>query len=325
MTAVSCRSATLSARVPHAPALSSSGTRIPLPPSLSMSRLSPRFHPPRLSPLARVRASRRASPPARSAVAGPRPPAPSRPTLYDVPVSNNGARVRLLMYWKGLDMLVDVVDPGAIGGIKSEAYLALNPQGKMPTAHLPSDLALPESEVIAQYLLHAFEQTGPKLIPEDPEVRAIAALATRIHDQYLAPIQGCMYRGPMDVEARADGISQIAKQMDVLESVAALTKNDGPFLAGAERSFADAALFPTWVFIEYILPKHFGWRDAFEGRPNLSAWFDAMRADDAAARVYDEVRGGLEAWEESGRWAKVGVEEHVKDDRFEWAPKGSGI
>jgi hypothetical protein len=37
--------------------------------------------------------------------------------------------------------------------------------------------------------------------------------------------------------------------------------------------------------------------------------------------VYDEVRGGLEAWEESGRWAKVGVEEHVKDDRFEWAPK----
>jgi hypothetical protein len=31
-------------------------------------------------------------------------------------------------------------------------------------------------------------------------MRAVAALATRIHDVYIVPTQGCMYRGPMDVK-----------------------------------------------------------------------------------------------------------------------------
>ena len=31
---------------------------------------------------------------------------------------------------------------------------------------------------------------GPQLVPEDPETRAIAALATRVHDTYIVPIQG---------------------------------------------------------------------------------------------------------------------------------------
>ena len=79
--------------------------------------------------------------------------ASSKPTLYDVPVSNNGARVRLLLYWKGLESSFRVENPSALGGLKSEAYLALNPQGKMPLLVVPSDdaddsLAIPESEVI---------------------------------------------------------------------------------------------------------------------------------------------------------------------------------
>ena len=52
-------------------------------------------------------------------------------TLYDAPVSNHGARVRLLLYKKGLEQQVDVVSPGAIGGLRSDEYRALNPQSKM--------------------------------------------------------------------------------------------------------------------------------------------------------------------------------------------------
>ena len=60
---------------------------------------------------------------------------------------------------------------------------------------------------------------GPcSLVPEDPETRAVAALATRVHDTYLVPIQGAMYRGPMDVEVRAKHIEEVAKQLDVLEA-----------------------------------------------------------------------------------------------------------
>jgi len=33
---------------------------------------------------------------------------------------------------------------------------------------------------------------------------------------------------------------------------------------------ADAALFPTYVFMHYILPRHFGWKDFFAGQARLT-------------------------------------------------------
>ena len=36
---------------------------------------------------------------------------------------------------------------------------------------------------------HAPLPVGPSLIPDDPETRAVAALATRVHDLYLVPVQ----------------------------------------------------------------------------------------------------------------------------------------
>jgi glutathione S-transferase len=239
--------------------------------------------------------------------------------LYDVPVSNNGARNRLIIYWKGLEDQFAITNPSEIDGIKSPRYLAMNPQGKMPLLVTADGLALPESEVISQYICHAFaENSGPELIPEDPETRAICALATRIHDLYVVPIQGCMYRAGYDVKTRADQLAEVVKQLDVIEGVMNL-RTDGPFVGGREPSTADAALFPTYVFIEYILPKHFGWTDVWAGRPTTAKWFEAMKLDTCGARVYGEVRGGLEAWEENGRWDTVGVTEAVKDTSFKWA------
>ena len=224
--------------------------------------------------------------------------AADKPILYDVPVSNNGARCRLIMYWKRLEDAVEIRDPGTIGGLKSEEYLALNPQGKMPLLVLPDGLALPESEVISRYLCDAHADVGPSLLPaESPERRAVCALATRVHDQYVVPIQGVMYRGPMPIEQRAEGIAAIAKQLDVIEGVMKIYADEGPFVAGAEPSTADAALFPTYIFMDHCLTRHFGWRDGvFRDRPESERWWCAMRADTCGARVYDEVKGGLEKW-----------------------------
>ena len=207
------------------------------------------------------------------------PSASSKPTLYDVPVSNNGARVRLLLYWKGLERDFRIENPSVLGGLKSEAYLALNPQGKMPLLVVPSSrsggdggaptdaptMALPESEVIAQYVLHKYADVGPLLIPEDPDQRALASLITRVHDVYIAPVQGCMYRGPMPVEKRAEDLRTVKKQMDVVERVFAdaarmrsqslkrgndVHDDDGPFVCGSQpfrgrRVVSDVRLPPT--------------------------------------------------------------------------------
>ena len=72
---------------------------------------------------------------------------------------------------------------------ESEAYLALNPQGKMPLLVFPDGSSLPESEVIVQYILDKHSKKGPSLLAETPELRAKAALVTRIHDLYIAPVQ----------------------------------------------------------------------------------------------------------------------------------------
>ena len=56
---------------------------------------------------------------------------PTKPTLITVPVSNCCARIRFVVYKKGLDLEIDFLRPKdpPFGGLKTPAYLALNPQG----------------------------------------------------------------------------------------------------------------------------------------------------------------------------------------------------
>lgn len=72
---------------------------------------------------------------------------PTRPTLFDVPLSPYGARVRYCIYKYGLEDVVDIRPPSDLGGVKSEEYMALHPAGKMPLLVLPSGQGIPESAV----------------------------------------------------------------------------------------------------------------------------------------------------------------------------------
>jgi glutathione S-transferase len=247
------------------------------------------------------------------------PPPPPKPTLYDVPVSNNGARVRYVIYSQNLD--VAIAPPTALGGLRSDAYLALNPQGKMPLLHLPptslpqggapapSLPALYESEVINQYLLESNCPPGT-LQGRDAPARARQHLATRVHDLYVTTAQGAMYKGGLSPRERSAGLAQLAAQLDALEAIVAA--GEGAFVAGSSMTTADAALAPTFEFMTFILPRVFGWRDVFSGRPALRRWWEGLRGRDAAmARVLGEVRGGLEEWEAKDRWGGLGITEQV--------------
>ena len=252
--------------------------------------------------------------PAATAAAPPTIFKATKPTLFDVPVSNNGARIRWILYKKGLEQEFDIIPPAEIGGVKSESFLQINPQGKMPLLVLPDGLCLPESQVIESYLLDKYKGVGPDLLPQTPELRAIAALASRIHDIYIAPIQGCMYKPNEDAVDRRKKIGEINFQLDVLEK----TILGGPFVCGKEISYGDGALLPTFVFFTYILPRHFGWNSVFTNRPKLAAWWDAVSADPEGARIIKEMNGGLEAWESNDRWQKTGVSDQVADKSLQW-------
>jgi glutathione S-transferase len=115
-------------------------------------------------------------------------------TLYDLPVSNHGARVRLLLYKKGLESAVKIVSPQELGGLRSAEYKALSPQGKMPLLVEDDGTSVWESDAICRHLLDKHADTGPSLRPTTLTARTAAEVICRHHDAYLGPIQGCLYK-----------------------------------------------------------------------------------------------------------------------------------
>ena len=241
---------------------------------------------------------------------------PQMTTLYDLPVSNHGARVRFLLYKCGLESEVDIISPMKIGGLRSEEYLALNPQGKMPLL-VDGDSTVWESDAICRHLLDKHKGRVAAITPSSIGARTTAEVMCRWHDSYLGPIQGCVYKPAPPFGrfgSRRDALQELITQCKVLES---LCDPSGPYLAGAEFSLADAAIFPTLVFIVSMLPK-FDERlviadDAVPSAPRdamaealgprlLSYWAYMTTQDSEGMRIKDEIMSGVNAWEERGRW-----------------------
>lgn len=88
--------------------------------------------------------------------------------LYYHPLSPNVRRVRLTAAMLGLELEEQVVD-FAKGEHKTPAFLALNPNGALPTL-VDGDFALSESRAIMQYLVATKPESG--LLPTDERGRA---------------------------------------------------------------------------------------------------------------------------------------------------------
>ena len=87
-----------------------------------------------------------------------------------------------------------------------------------------------------------------------------------------------MYKD-MDITERADKLKRLAFQLNVLSSII-----KGPYVSGNDMGLADAALFPTLTFCNFMLPEIFGWKQAFTGS-KLQAYWDFMQADADASQV----------------------------------------
>eukprot|EP00468_Gymnochlora_sp_CCMP2014_P008563 CAMPEP_0167747882 /NCGR_PEP_ID=MMETSP0110_2-20121227/4530_1 /TAXON_ID=629695 /ORGANISM="Gymnochlora sp., Strain CCMP2014" /LENGTH=276 /DNA_ID=CAMNT_0007632837 /DNA_START=68 /DNA_END=898 /DNA_ORIENTATION=+ len=243
--------------------------------------------------------------------------------MYDVPVANHGARVRMMIYAKGIEDQVKFESPKALGGLKSEEYLKLNPMGKMPILTLGDGTAIPESTAILRYLESEFP--NPTLTPQTAIGRARSDYFGQIVDAYMSPIQGCMYRGPMEASTRAEQLKQIKFSLDAMEHLlsspaapgADTPSASGPFCAGEFISLGDVIAYPTIIFTEYMLPAKFGWKDIFASRPGLNRWYHAMNEWGPAEKVRQELIAALKKWDDDGRWVKVGIEDqvaHAQDD-----------
>lgn len=222
-------------------------------------------------------------------------------SLFDMPISNNGARCRIILYKKGIpESEVKVVPPSEVGGLTSETYCTINPLQKMPALSCSqTGLKLYESDTICRYLLTKYANEGPSFQLDNPKSNLIA----RIHDMYMTTIQTCMYRPPPfgPFGTRKEAIAEYQRQMKVIDDL--IDPSEGMYLCGAEVSLADATVFPSMVFANHILPKF----DIDPPLPTkLATWFNSLKENDPAFRkVYDEMMSGLQVWEERKRWDNI--------------------
>jgi glutathione S-transferase len=103
-----------------------------------------------------------------------------KPRLYNTQRCPYARRTRMVLYEKGIDFDVHEVDLSN----KSEEFLSVSPYGKVPVLAV-NGISLYESNVVNEYL-DEVHQT-PRLMPENPEQRALARSWMAFADDYFFP------------------------------------------------------------------------------------------------------------------------------------------
>lgn len=204
--------------------------------------------------------------------------------LYGYFRSSAAYRVRIALGLKGLGY--EHVGVNLVPGVseqKSDPYLALNPQGRVPY-FVDGEIALSQSPAILEYLEEAYPDVP--LLPSD--------MAARARVRQLASLVGCdihplnnlavlmRLKGELgaDEEALAAWYSHwIIEGFTALEALLAGNKETGKFCHGDKPGMADIYLVPqVWNACRFKVPM-----DAFPVITGIDAACNALEAFQAAA------------------------------------------
>jgi glutathione S-transferase len=207
-------------------------------------------------------------------------------------------KVRVALAEKGLSYQEQLID--LRGGQFDPAYMKLNPNAQVPTL-VHDGRPVIESSVILYYLDEAFPQ--PSLMPANPHLRARVRLYNKLIDEYVhnsctiltfatafrpwfaglsgAEIEARLSKSPskqrteykrdvalngLDSKYARDAVGHHLKLLGMMEQSLA----EGPWLAGADFSLADAAVIPYILRLDLLkLDKLFS--------PQVRSWYARMR------------------------------------------------
>jgi len=261
-----------------------------------------------------------------------------KPIFFYMMYSTNAARIRLWIQLKDLHDLFEIIQVKQ-EDLRSDAFLHVNPLGKVPAFITLKGTYLFESQVIMQYLEDEYGNRGPSMVLDDSDDKAFVNLLVRVHDLYLGSSNSshpqasstlaCMYltsslqedaKGPiLQKEQRTEKLAEVWKQLSWLER-----QVRGPFMAGDSITHADMTWFPTAVLMDFILPRVFGWPEAFQEKtcnkarfPNLAAWYAKLVDHDSFKSIHTEIK---EHWlhnESEGYFDKI--KEEFANDHLIWA------
>ena len=207
--------------------------------------------------------------------------------LYNANFSPNALRVRAVIHELGLTPEIVEIDLSK-GENRTPGYLALNPNGKVPTL-VDGDVVIWESRAIDAYLASAYPQAD--LYPADARRRARVdqwsywqaihlgpAMQKIAYERAQKPASG---RGMPDEAAIAGELKTVGDLLPVLD--AALAGRE--WIAGA-LSIADFAVASTFMLRK---PARLG----VEALPNVAAWIgrlEALPSWQTAVAPYHEVQ-----------------------------------
>ncbi|MDH3451921.1 MAG: glutathione S-transferase family protein [Gammaproteobacteria bacterium] len=196
--------------------------------------------------------------------------------LYHHPVSNNCRRVLVAAELLDTELETEQVDLMS-GKNRDPAFLALNPNGKVPTL-VDGDTRLWESNAIIQYLADRRGET--ELYPRDPARRADIARWQFWASAHLAPpvdtlafertLKSALGMGEPDEVAIARATDGVERFLPVLNE--SLEGRD--YLAGEALTLADVSLIATLSYADAAQLR-------LENYPNINAWRDRLEASDA--------------------------------------------
>ncbi len=198
-------------------------------------------------------------------------------TLYGMTGSGNCYKPALLMTQLGIDFRwveVDLLN----GATRTPAFLAKNPNGRVPLLDLADGRRLAESNAMLCYLAE-----GTPLLPADRFARAKVLewlfFEQYSHEPYIATVRFWVHF-LNDAEARRDKIAEAMPRgyaaLGVMEQQLART----PFIAGPDYTVADIALFA------YTHVAHQGGY-ALDDYPAIRGWLDRVAAQPGFVAMKD--------------------------------------
>jgi glutathione S-transferase len=226
--------------------------------------------------------------------------------LYQTYTSPFPTRVRLVLYAKGIE--VEIIEPpGFHSSAESKGdYLTINPIGRVPTLVLDDGRALPESEVICEYLEDAFPD--PTVRPAGAWERAQVRLISRLCDFYLVmamvPLFNASGRARRTWDAaRIDAaLAEVEASLGYIEAYV----GEAGYAVGAALTTADGALIPQLVLAYEWAPALFDRPSPLGKHPKLAAYWAAIQKDPIAARLIEETREAIKGEQVKARAAARG-------------------
>jgi len=221
--------------------------------------------------------------------------------LYQTYASPFPTRVRLILYAKGIEAEI-IEPPGFHASTETKGeYLKINPIGRVPTLVLDDGRALPESEVICEYLEDAFPE--PPLRPADPWERGRMRLLTRICDFYLVMAMVPFFnlsarsRRHWDRQVIEAAAGKVAEALAYLETYV----GEGGFAVGGALTWADGAIAPQLVVASEWIPELFGVPDPVPALPKLATYWRDIQGHLLLGRLIAETREAIAEQREAAK------------------------